>query len=408
MKTVGRIHPVYAEMERTVFDRMSALAREHGAINLGQGFPDGPPPPALIAAASRALHEKSNQYPPGAGLIELREAICGYYARRQGLELSPEQVTVTSGATEALAAAVFAFVRPGDEVILFQPAYDAYAPLVRRAGGIPVSIPLSPPHFRYPADALATALQERPSLLARSGLPDPAPIRPRVLMLNDPLNPAGTVASHEELAAIAAACVEHDLIAICDEVWEDVRFDGVPHRSLMDLPGMAARTVKIGSAGKIFGLTGWKIGWMIAEGHLATAIARAHQFLTYATAVPLQWAVAEGLSLPDAVLDEQRNGWAEARQRLKEGLTHAGFVVLPNAATWFLNVDLAASGIALSDREFSERAVIEAGVASVPVAALYQGEEAPEHLVRFCFTKPAEVLDEAVARLARFRETLTG
>ncbi len=408
MKTAGRIHPVYAEMERTVFDRMSALAREHGAINLGQGFPDGPPPPALIEAASRALYERSSQYPPGAGLMELREAICGYYARRQGLELAPEQVTVTSGATEALAAAVFAFVKPGDEVILFQPAYDAYAPLVRRAGGIPVSVPLLPPDFRYPAAALETALQARPMRLARPGLPDPAPVKPRVLMLNDPLNPAGTVASHEELAMIAKACVEHDLIAICDEVWEDVRFDGVPHRSLMRFPGMAERTVKIGSAGKIFGLTGWKIGWMIAAGPLATALARAHQFLTFATAVPLQWAVAEGLALPDAVLDGQRGQWAAARERLKAGLAGAGYAVLPNAATWFLTVDLAASGIGLKDRVFSERAVIEAGVASVPVSALYQGEEVPEHLVRFCFTKPMDVLDEAAARLARFRAEIAG
>ncbi|MFC0687202.1 aminotransferase [Novosphingobium clariflavum] len=392
MKTAGRIHPVYAQMERTVFDRMSALAREHGAINLGQGFPDGPPQPALIEAASRALHEKSNQYPPGAGLIELREAICGYYARRQGLALAPGQVTVTSGATEALAAAVFAFVKPGDEVILFQPAYDAYAPLVRRAGGIPVSIPLSPPDFCYPAKALEAAITPQT----------------RVVMLNDPLNPAGTVARHEELAAIAQACTAHDLIAICDEVWEDVRFDGVPHHSLMRFPGMAERTVKIGSAGKIFGLTGWKVGWMIAAGDLATAISRAHQFLTYATAVPLQWAVAEGLSLPDAVLDGQRAAWAAARERLKAGLTEGGFVVLPNAATWFLNVDLAASGISLCDREFSERAVTEAGVASVPVSALYQGEDAPGHLVRFCFTKPLDVLDEAVSRLARFRQMLVG
>ncbi|MBO9723236.1 MAG: aminotransferase [Novosphingobium sp.] len=391
MKTAGRIHPVYADMERTVFDRMSALAREHGAINLGQGFPDGLPPPALIEAASRALHEKSSQYPPGAGLPELREAICGYYARRQGLALSPEQVTVTSGATEALAAAVFALVKPGNEVILFQPAYDAYAPLVRRAGGIPVSIPLSPPDFRYPAEALAAAVMPQT----------------RAVMLNDPLNPAGTVASYEELSGLAQVCAAHDLIAICDEVWEDVRFDGMPHRSLMSFPDMAERTVKIGSAGKIFGLTGWKIGWMIASGHLATALSRAHQFLTFSTAVPLQWAVAEGLLLPDTVLDEQRAEWAASRARLKAGLTEAGYMVLPNAATWFLTVDLAASGLALKDSAFSERAVLEAGVATVPVSALYQGDQVPEHLVRFCFTKPDGVLDEAVQRLSEFKKELS-
>lgn len=391
MKTAGRIHPVYAQMERTVFDRMSALAREHGAINLGQGFPDGPVPEPLIEAAARALREKSNQYPPGAGLMELREAICGYYARRQGLALSAEQVTVTSGATEAIAAAVLAFVQPGDEVILFQPAYDAYAPTVRRAGGVPVSIPLAPPEFAYDEAALLAAITPRT----------------RALMLNDPLNPAGTVASHAQLEMIARACVEHDLIAICDEVWEDVRFDGVPHRSLMSFPGMAERAVKIGSAGKIFGLTGWKIGWMIAAEELGTAIARAHQFLTYATAVPLQWAVAEGLApAMDPVLAEQRNGWAASRGRLREGLESAGFLVLPNAATWFLCIDLAASGAALTDRAFSERAVIEAGVATVPVGALYEGEGAPRHIVRLCFTKPDAMLDEAAARLSAWRAQL--
>ncbi|WP_404482073.1 aminotransferase [Novosphingobium sp. BL-52-GroH] len=390
MKTAGRIHPVYAAMERTVFDHMSALAREHGAINLGQGFPDGPPPGPLIEAAARALHERSNQYPPGPGLPELREAICGYYARRQGLELAAGQVTVTSGATEAIAAAVLALVKPGDEVILFQPAYDAYAPMVRRAGGTVVSVPLSPPHFRYTADALEAAI---------------TPLT-RAVMLNDPLNPAGTVASPAELEAIAGACLAHDLVAICDEVWEDVRFDGVPHRSLMSLPGMAERVVKIGSAGKIFGLTGWKVGWMIAQGELATAIARAHQFLTFTTAVPLQWAVAEGLAMPDAVLDEQRAGWAAGRARLKAGLENAGFTVLPNAATWFLCVDLVASGVALTDRAFSERAVVEAGVATVPVGALYAGDAAPDHIVRLCFTKPDAVLDDALARLAAWRRGL--
>lgn len=390
MKTVGRIHPVYAEMERTVFDRMSALARENGAINLGQGFPEAPGPAPVLEAAARALREKSNQYPPGAGLLELREAVCSYYARQQGLSLAAEQVTVTSGATEAIACAVLALVQPGDEVILFQPAYDAYAPMVRRAGGVPVSIPLQPPLFRYDETALRAAITPRT----------------RALMLNDPLNPAGTVASAAELAAIARTCVEHDLIAICDEVWEDVRFDGAAHRSLVTFEGMADRAIKIGSAGKIFGITGWKIGWMIAQGELATAVSRVHQFLTYASAAPLQWAVAEGLAMPDAMLGEQRQGWAASRQRLKEGLVQAGFSVLPNAATWFLCVDLLASGIALSDQEFSERAVIEAGVATIPVSALYEGARVPEHIVRLCFTKPDDVLDEAVERLARWKESL--
>lgn len=390
MKIAPRVHPVYAEMERTVFDQMSALACENGAINLGQGFPDAPGPAPVLDAAARALREKSNQYPPGAGLIELREAICGYYQRRQGLVLVPEYVTVTSGATEAIACAVLALVQPGDEVILFQPAYDAYAPMVRRAGGVPVSVLLQPPHFRYEEAALRRAITPRT----------------RVLVLNDPLNPAGTVACEAGLAMIAGICAEHDLVAICDEVWEDVRFDGVTHRSLTTFGGMADRSVKIGSAGKIFGVTGWKIGWMIASGGLGTAVARAHQFITYASAPPLQWAVAEGLAMPDDMLADQRAGWAAARARLKAGLERAGFVVPPNAATWFLCIDLVASGVQLTDREFSERAVLEAGVATIPVSALYEGEGRPEHIVRLCFTKPNAVLDEAVRRLALWRQAL--
>lgn len=385
-----KIHPVYAEMERTVFDLMSGLAREHGAINLGQGFPDAPGPAPVLEAAARALRDKSSQYPPGAGLPELREAVAAYYARRQDLHIEPEQVTITSGATEAIACAVLALVQPGDEVILFQPAYDAYAPMVRRAGGVPVSVPLQPPHFAYHADALERAITPRT----------------RVVMVNDPLNPAGTAASEAELAMIARACVAHDLIAISDEVWEEVRFDGASHRSLMTFEGMAGRTVKIGSAGKIFGLTGWKIGWMIAQGQVAVAVSRAHQFLTFASAAPLQWAVAEGLAMPDAMLAEQRATWAASRARLKAGLEAAGFAVLPNAATWFLCVDLAASGISLSDRDFAMRAVTEAGVAAIPVSALYEGEGRPGHIVRFCFTKPDAMLDEAVVRLGTWRRAL--
>lgn len=383
------IHPLYAAMAPTIFEHMSGLARVHGAINLGQGFPDGPPHPDMVEAATRALAEKSHQYPPAFGLPELRDAIAGFYARRQGLHLTREQVVVTSGATEALAAALLALVQPGDEVILFQPAYDSYAPMVRRAGGVPVSVPLSPPDWRYDAARLAAAVTPRT----------------RLLMLNDPLNPAGTAASAAELAMIADVCVRHDLTAICDEVWEDVRFDDVPHQSLLAMPGMERRAVKIGSAGKIFGLTGWKVGWFAAAPDLAQALGRAHQFLTFTTPPALQWAVAEGLDKPDAWFAEQRAGWAASRRHLIAALDHAGFVALPNAATWFLCVDLAASGIALDDRDFSERAVREAGVASIPVSALFEGD-GPRHILRLCFAKDRQTLDEAVARLAAFRNAL--
>jgi aspartate/methionine/tyrosine aminotransferase len=204
---------------------------------------------------------------------------------------------------------------------------------------------------------------------------------------------------------IAEACVAHDLTVISDEVWEDVRFDGVAHRSLMTFPGMGTRTVKIGSAGKIFGLTGWKTGWMIAAPELAAGLARAHQFVTYTTPPALQWAVAEGLEQPLQWFASQRVAWAASRERLKAGLERAGYVVLPNAATWFLCVDLAASGVTLGDREFSERAVREAGVASIPLSALFEGD-APKHIVRFCFTKSDAMLDEAVGRLSAFRQVL--
>lgn len=387
---MGQIHPVYADMERTIFDHMSGLARELGAINLGQGFPDEQGPPEVIAAAARALTERSNQYPPGAGLPELRDAICGFYARRQGLALERENVIVTSGATEAIAACILALVKPGDEAILFQPAYDAYAPMVRRAGGVPVSVRLAPPDWRYPLADFAAAIGPRT----------------RLVMFNDPLNPAGSVASEAELAAIAELCVRRDLLVVCDEVWEDVRFDGVAHRSLMSFPGIRERAVKIGSAGKIFGLTGWKVGWMCASPDLAEALGRAHQFLTYTTPPALQWAVAEGLGRPVEWFAGQRERWAASRQRLKAGLEEAGFVVLPNAATWFLCVDLAASAIALTDREFSERAVREAGVASIPVSALFGVPGAPRHILRFCFAKSDAMLDEAVGRLDRFRRSL--
>lgn len=376
-------------MDQTIFDVMSGLSRELGAINLGQGFPDDIGPPALLDAAARAIREKSNQYPPIGGLPELRDAICAFYARRQGLELSREQVIVTSGATEAIADAVLALVRPGDEVILFQPAYDAYAPMVRRAGGVPVSVALAPPHWRYRSDALAAAITPRT----------------RLLMLNDPLNPAGTVAGEAELAAIAGLCVAYDLTIISDEVWEDVRFDGVLHRSLLSFPGMANRVVKIGSAGKIFGLTGWKVGWMIADPGLAEGLFRAHQFVTATTAPALQWAVAEGLALEDGWFAQRTAGWAASRERLRSGLEAVGFRVLANAATWFLCVDLAASGIVLDDSTFSDRLVREAGVATIPVSALFEGD-APRGILRFCFTKPDAMLDEAVERLAEFRARL--
>jgi aspartate/methionine/tyrosine aminotransferase len=380
-----RYHPVYAGMATTIFEKMSGLSRELGAINLGQGFPDDQGPPELIAAASRALAERSNQYPPMVGVPELRDAIAAFYARRQGLSLSREQVIVTSGATEAVAAAFLALVQPGDEVIVFEPAYDAYAPMIRRCGATPVFVRLAPPDWRYEQEAIERAITART----------------RVLILNDPLNPTGSVASDTELAMLADICVRHDLVAICDEVWEQVRFDGQPHRSLLTYPGMGDRTLKIGSAGKIFGVTGWKIGWMCAAPEMAGMAARAHQFLTFTTPPALQYAVAEGLT-DDTLIDSRTAGWAASRQQLNDGLVQAGFAVLPGVATWFTCIDLAASRLALDDVTFADRAIHEAGVASIPVSALFD-DGSPSSIVRLCHCKSPEMINKAVARLAAFR-----
>jgi aspartate/methionine/tyrosine aminotransferase len=373
-------------MATTVFEYMSGLARELGAINLGQGFPDDNGPAELREAAARALAERSNQYPPMAGLPELRAAVAGFYARSQALELSPAEVVITSGATEALAAAILALVGPGDEVLVFAPAYDAYAPLVRRAGGVPVFVRLDPPGWRYRREAIEAAITQRT----------------RVVIVNDPLNPTGSVASASDLAMLAELCTAHDLIAICDEVWENVRFDDQQHRSLLSFPGMAERAVKIGSAGKIFGLTGWKVGWLCAAPELATLLGRAHQFLTFTTPPALQWAVAEGLARDD-IMAAQLAQWSRGRDALHAALAEAGLVALPSAATWFSCIDLAASGIELGDFEFSERAVREAGVASIPLSPFFEGE-GPSHLVRLCHCKPEAMLREAVGRLAKWRD----
>ncbi len=386
-KSTQRLSPVYRDMALTVFEHMSGLARDLGAINLGQGFPDDPPHPALLEALTRASAETSHQYPPMAGLPELRRAIAGFYARNQSLDIATESVIVTSGATEAIAAAILGVVSPGDEVLLFAPAYDAYAPMIRRAGGVAVFIPLHPPHWSYDRTAIEAAITPRT----------------RALILNDPLNPTGTLASPADLAMLAQACVAHDLIAICDEVWENVRFDGQSHASLLAQPGMAARTIKIGSAGKIFGVTGWKVGWLIASPEMAAVLARAHQFLTFTTPPMLQWAVAAGLDKP-AIAQACTDRWAQTRNVLIDGLTREGFTVLDNAATWFSCIDLVASGITLDDRSFAERAVREAGVASIPLSALWEGPDAPRHIVRLCHCKPEALLEKAITQLARWRD----
>jgi N-succinyldiaminopimelate aminotransferase len=379
---------IYKALPTTIFTVMSGLAREMDAINLGQGFPDEPGPLAIRQAAAEAVVNGNNQYPPMPGIPELREAVARHYAVHQCLDLDwKSEVTVTSGATEALACAFLALIEPGDEVVLFQPLYDAYLPMVRRAGGAPRLATLQPPHWRFDRAMLEAVFSDRT----------------RLVVLNNPLNPTATAFSADDLALLAEFCVRHDAIAVCDEVWEQVVFGNAVHRPLIAFPGMRERCVKIGSAGKMFALTGWKVGFLCAAPALTEVIAKAHQFLTFTTPPSLQSAVAWGLANSDDWFRTMPVDLAASRDRLSEGLRREGFAVLPCQATYFLNVDLAASGIPGDDMTFCMRAVKEAGVAAIPVSAFYESD-AVTSVARLCFPKRDETLDEGVRRLARARD----
>ena len=384
------MHPLYEHMATSVFERMSLAAAKHGAINLGQGFPDFGWPPEILDWAAQAVVEGSNQYAPSRGLAALREAVAAHYNRHQGLDLASDNICVTSGATEALAAAILATVSTGDEVIIFTPAYDAYSPLIRRAGGTPIEVPLQPPGWRVERAAVEAAISPRT----------------RAIVFNNPHNPTGRLFDQDELATIAQVAVANDLVVVSDEVWEHILLDGQRFTPIASFAGMAGRTLKCGSAGKIFSLTGWKIGWLAASADLATLAARAHQFLTFASAPNLQQAVAQGMKEGDPWLLPMRDRFARARNRMTQGLEAAGFAVLPSASTYFLCVDLAASGIALDDEAFAQRAVSEAGVAVVPLSAFAE-QDPPHHMVRLCFAKRDETIDAGVEAMAKARNLMT-
>jgi len=385
----GAMNPLYEQMNTSVFERMSALAAEHDAVNLGQGFPDFGWPPEILEAAAKAVVEGSNQYPPSRGLMVLREAVASHYNRHFGQQLDAGNVCVTSGATEALGAAILATVEPGDEVVILTPAYDSYAPTIRRAGGTPVEVALRPPEWRIDREALERAVTSKT----------------RAILFNNPHNPAGRLYGVDELEIVASIAREHDLIVISDEVWEHIVLDGGRFTALATLPGMAERTIKVGSAGKIFSLTGWKVGWMVAAPELAPLVARAHQFLTFSTAPNLQAAVAFGLNEGDAWLQPMRDRFQRSRDMMAQGLRSAGYVTLDVAATYFMCVDLAASGIPLDDESFAAAAVEKAGVAVVPISAFSESDPS-RHLVRVCFSKKDETIEAGVAAMARAREML--
>ena len=369
----------------TIFTVMSALAVEHGAINLGQGFPDTDGPADLLAAAAAALFDGRNQYPPLTGLFELRHAVAAANRRFYGIELDPaREVVVTSGATEAITACLMALLNPGDEVVLIEPLYDTYLPIVRLLGAVPRLVRLLPPDWSLPADELAAAFGPRT----------------KAILLNTPMNPTGKVFSRAELDQIATLLHQHDAYAICDEVYEHLVFDGVAHIPLMTLSGMRDRTLRIGSAGKTFSLTGWKIGYVSAPAPLAALVAKAHQNLTFTSAPNLQRAVAQGLAKDDAYFHTLAADLQQQRDVLADGLRALGFAVLPSQGTYFLTVGYQPAGYNGDDDAFCRFITERGGVAAIPVSAFY-ASTAPQGFVRFAFCKRPEVLRAAIGRLAQ-------
>jgi aspartate/methionine/tyrosine aminotransferase len=372
-----------ATLGTTIFETMSRLAEAHGAVNLGQGFPDEGGPTSVVEEARRFLLQGNNQYPPMVGLLALRQAIAQHEAQHYGLVRDPAtEVLVTSGATEALSAAILALVEPGDRVVVFEPLYDSYVPMIRRAGGVVVPLRLEPPDFAF-GEELVTKLRA-------SGA--------KLILLNDPQNPSAKAFTRDELAAIAAAARELDAFVLSDEVYEHLVFDDRPHIPIATLPDAAERTLKVGSAGKVFSMTGWKVGWLTGPARLVRAVARAHQYLTFTTPPNLQSAVAHGLVHEAPWIGALRASLQRKRDHLARGLTAAGMRVLPCAGSYFLDVDLSGTEWAGRDEEYARDLVEHRRVASIPLAPFYV-DEPRRDLVRFCFAKRYEVLDAALERL---------
>ena len=382
--TVERLRPFSVN----IFAKMSALATRLGAVNLGQGFPDEDGPPAMLEVARQAIADGVNQYPPGPGIAELREAIAAQRRRRYEMDFDPESgVLVTVGASEAIAAAVLGLVEPGSEVLVLEPFFDTYAPVIAMAGSQRVAVPLVPDGRGFVLDVDAVRAAVTP--------------RTRAIILNSPHNPTGMVFSGDELGALAALAVEHDLLVISDEVYERLTFDGHRHLPIGSLPGMAARTVTISSAAKMFNCTGWKIGWACGAPELIAGVRAAKQYLSYVGGAPFQPAVAYALNHEDRWVDGLCDSLAAKRDRLSDALSGLGFEVLESAGTYFVCADPRPLGFTDSTA-FCEELPHRAGVAAIPMSAFCDPDGTPEtwnHLVRFAFCKRDETLDEAIARL---------
>jgi len=374
---------IYTGLPTTIFEEMSRLAIAHKAVNLGQGFPDVDGPEDIRRKAAEALIEGPNQYPPMMGVPALREAVATNWRRFHALEIDPaREVLVTSGATEALSDAIAALVEPGDEVVLIEPLYDCYLPLVRRAGGVPRLVRVTPPDWALDERALAAAFSPRT----------------KAVLLNNPHNPAAKVFSPDELRLIADLAIRHDAYVIADEVYEHIVFDGARHKSMLSLDGMRDRTVAIGSAGKSFSLTGWKVGYVTAAPALLDPIVKAHQFTTFTTPPDLQKAVAFGLAKEESYFNGLAADLQAKRDRLAKDCGNLGLGVIPCAGTYFLTLDMSPLSIEGDDSALARRITIEAGVTAVPVSAFYVSD-APTSFLRLCFCKRDEVLDQAVARM---------
>ncbi|MBE7472080.1 MAG: aminotransferase class I/II-fold pyridoxal phosphate-dependent enzyme [Anaerolineales bacterium] len=369
---------------------MTSLANQHGAVNLGQGFPDFPGPDFLKEAAIEAIRADINQYAPGSGRLSLREAIAAKMARHYNLAVNPAtDITVTSGATEAILAAIMGLVNPGDEVILFEPYYDSYLPSVQMAGGVPRFYTLRPPDWAIDPDELAALFSPKTKLI----------------LVNTPHNPTGKVYSEAELRLIAELCQKYDVIAVVDEVYEHIIFDGLKHVSLAGMPGMAERTITISSAGKTFSMTGWKVGWAVAPAELSQAVFRVHQFVTYSVAAPLQEGVVTALQTADDYYTELAAMYQANRDFLAEALAEAGLEPIIPQGTYFIMVDISHLGFS-NDVAFCRTLTTEIGVAAIPPSAFYFNPADGAGLARFAFCKTRPTLEEAARRLLKLKGKL--
>jgi len=384
---VKQANEVLSGFGTTIFEVMSKLAIEHKAINLGQGFPDEDGPADVRQMAAKGFMDGPNQYPPMMGTIELRRAVATSNQRFYGIAVHPNTgVLVTSGATEALADCLLSLINPGDEVVLLEPLYDCYLPLVLRAGGVPKFVRLDPPHWELNEERLRSAFSDKTKLV----------------LLNNPMNPTGKVFNLQELELLADVIIEHDAYAVCDEVYEHIVFGLARHIPLATLPGMGDRTVRIGSAGKTFSLTGWKVGYITGSDELIAKIAKAHQFVTFTTPPALQNAVAFGLSKDDLFYEDLQISMQSKRDFFRNGLRSIGFETADCDGTYFLNADISSIGFEGTDEEFCHMITTEAGVAALPVSAFYASEGAKTNFVRFCFCKREEVLQQAITKLEDF------